>query len=356
MAKRIFDLPETKGTFEVRGLTSRTESQNFFRETPTKRGSVFRNVNFGLTYDEGDTLYMNMSGMPHDKVWASKRNKDGKMETMSLSWAQRDSIPEGYQLIGTTIGLTRTTDASGKSVSDSRIMTDFDACEYLHLNLEDDMPLYVRGNTTFSHYTDRSGNTARQVRYVPQRMYAAKEIDFSQYDGDKNKPMHNFTQHLVFTGIAKETDDSGKATGRFVLSAKIVTYNSIEDAEFIIESVPPANNFRKQIKPYTSISVWGEITPHHQTETVSNDDCWGEANEMVRVTGSTKIEMIIRGADPKSMDTETYSEAKVEEALRQLAADEKAENTYNTTSSTKGKTDLSWGEDYDSGNDDEEDW
>ena len=48
-------------------------------------------------------------------------------------------------------------------------------------------------------------------------------------------------------GIDREKDDAGKETDRFVVTAKIVTYKTIEDVEFIVEDTNLANIFKKNL-------------------------------------------------------------------------------------------------------------
>ena len=46
-------------------------------------------------------------------------------------------------------------------------------------------------------------------------------------------------------GIDPEKDNNDKPTGRYIVLAKIVTYNNIEDVQFIIEDMPLAKKFNK---------------------------------------------------------------------------------------------------------------
>ena len=149
-------------------------------------------------------------------------------------------------------------------------------------------------------------------------------------------------------GIEQEKVDD-KPTGRFVVAAKIVTYSTIEDVEFFIEDKDLATKFRKGLKPYNAIKVSGHVISSAQTETVvDDDDDWGEADAMEKVSAPVKREFIITGAKGSTIDKELYTEANVTEAMAKIAQANKAENDFG------GDDKDDWGE-ADLGSDDGED-
>ena len=344
MANRLFELAETRGQFQVKGKINGVESSRFYTEKKTKNGKDFRAVNFGCEYDDKHTVYMNLNGMPQDNVYFSKRNADtGKTETKKVAWANRNSFNEnGFRIIGTNLGLVKTTDADGKEVNDKKTMHSFDACKYIKDNMKDDMSTFIRGNIEFSSYLDNEGNTRRSIKYVPSQVSLCKEVDFEEYDED-NKPVHDFTQTIVYMGIAKE-EENGKETGRFVVSAKIVTYADIVDTEFIIADAKLANLFRKNLKAYNSISVHGHIEVTHKVEESSEDDGWGAANTMTSVSAPTKTEMIITGATPSSIERDVYNEKNVSEAIAKIRNARMAEQNFSGKANTSDDSD-DWGSD-----------
>lgn len=328
MANRIFDLPECKGNFQVKGIVSGVEKDRFYTDKKTQTGKDFRAVNFGCEYNDKQTIYMSLNGMPQTDVYFSKRNQEtGKTETKKVTWANRNKFNEdGFRMIGVGLGLTKTTDKDGKSVNDKKTMTSFDACEYIKKNLKDDMSTFIRGSIDFSSYTDKEGNVRRSVKYVPNQISLCKDVDFDEYDED-NKPVHDFTQTIVYTGIEKEKVDD-KDTGRFVVSAKIVTWSDIVDTEFIITDAKLAGLFKKNLKSYSAISVHGRIEVTHSVQEESEDDGWGEANTMTSVSAPTKTEMIITGATPSTIDSESYTEKSVAEAVKAIKASKTAEQNF----------------------------
>ena len=344
MANRLFDLTETKGSFQVKGKINGVEKEKFYTSKKTKTNKDFRAVNFGCMYDDKKTVFMSLNGMPQNDVYFSKRNQDtGKTETKKVTWANRNKFnEEGWRLIGTNLGLTKTTDSEGKEVNDKKALTSFDACEYIKANMRDDMSTFIRGNIEFSSYQDKDGNTRRSIKYVPNQISLCKEVDFDEYD-ENNKPVHDFTQTIVFMEINQEKEND-KATGRFIVSAKVVTYSDIVDTEFIITDAKLAGLFKKNLKPYYSISVHGKIEVSHKVEETTEDDGWGETNSMVAVSAPTKTEMIITGATPSTIEKTLYNEKNVSEAIAKIRNAKNAEKNFGSTSDTTSSGD-DWGSD-----------
>ena len=344
MANRVFDLPECRGSYQVKGVVSGTEKERFYTDKKTKTGKDFRAVNFGCEYNDKQTIYMGLNGMPQQEVYFSKRNQDtGKTETKKVAWANRNKFNEdGWRMIGVNLGLVKTTDKEGKTVNDKKTMHSFDACEYIKKNLNDDMSVFIRGAIDFSSYTDKEGNVRRSVKYVPNQISLCKDVDFGEYNDVDNKPVHDFTQTIVYTGIDKERENE-KDTGRFIVAAKIVTWSDIVDTQFIITDAKLAGMFKKNLKPYTAISVHGRIEVTHSVQEADDDDCWGESNSMNAVSAPTKTEMIITGASPSTIDRESYTEKNVAEAIKKIKASKTAEQNFSGKANNDDDAD-DWGE------------
>lgn len=343
MADRIFNLQETKGTYQVKGKINGVEKDRFYTSKKTKTNKDFRAVNFGCEYDSKTSIYMSLNGMPQNYVYFSKRDREtGNTETKKVAWADRNKFNEdGYRMIGVNLGLTKTTDKDGKAVNDKKTMTPFDACEYIRKNMQDDMSTFIRGNIEFSSYFDSDGNIRRNIKYIPNQISLCKAVDFEEYNAD-NKPVHDFTQTIVFMEIDKEKVDD-KDTGRFVVSAKIVTWSDIVDTEFIIVDAKLANLFKKNLKAYNSISVHGHIEVTHKLEEISEDNGWGESNSMIATTAPTKTEMIITGATPTTIDRETYTEKNVSEAIAKIRNAKTAEQNFGEKTNSNSDNDT-WGD------------
>ena len=355
MANRIFELTETRGSFQCKGKINGVKRDKFYTEKKNKNNKDFRAVNFGCEFNDKTSIYLSLNGMPQNEVYFSKKNTEtGKTDVEKVAWANRNKFTkDGFKMIGVNLGLVKTTDKDGKEVNDKKTMHAFDACEYIKGNLKDDMSTFIRGNIEFSSYLDKDGNTRRSIKYVPNQVSLCKEVDFEEFDGADNKPVHDFTQTIVFMDINKEQENE-RDTGRFVVSAKIITYSDIIDTEFIITDAKLANLFKKNLKAYTAISVHGKIEVTHKIEEVSEDDSWGEVNTMNSVSAPTKTEMIITGATPATIDRTSYNEKNVSEAIikiknTKVASQNFGENTNNNSD------DSDWGSD-DSMDDDDNPW
>ena len=149
---------------------------------------------------------------------------------------------------------------------------------------------------------------------------------------------------IVFTGITPNEDKT-----RATVAAKIVNYDSVEDAEFIITDMNLANVFRKNLKPYTSIKVWGNISVEKDTTEVETTDCWGSANNMERVNTPTVRELIITGADPDTIDTTTYAESEIDKAIEASKASKNAEKDFGNSTDGWGSVGNSVDDDEDCG-------
>lgn len=349
MANKLFELPQTKGTFQVRGIVSGVEKDNFYTEKKTKTGKDFRMVNFGVEYEDKKTIYPSLNGMPRDKVYFSKKDEDGKTDVKAVAWKDRiKNAPEGYRMIGVLTGLKKVPGDNGKLKNDNHYRTEYDACEYINENLHDGDSVFVKGNLEFGSYTNKDGEVSRTTKFVPTQVsLCQKDIDFEAED---YAPAHDFTQTIIFVGIDQEREND-KPTGRFVVDAKIVNYNSIESAEFIIEDAKLAKQMRSGLKPYNSIQVHGHIN------VVNNvDDCWGESNDMdnKRVFAPTHRELIITGAKPSTIDKDTYTEKAIDEAIKKVNASKKAEQDFTGKAESTSNVDDDWGDD--ASDDEDEPW
>jgi hypothetical protein len=319
------DIPQTKGTFQLQGITTGTLKDSFYKETLTKTQKPWRMINFGIQTDKETSIYINLNGGEKDEVYFSKTTTvDNKKSTEIEKVAWRDRFKfnkEGYKLIGVNVGVKKKLDdKTQKTVNDKKVLSEYDACKEIGDNLKDDQSLFVKGHVEYSHF-DSNGNTKRSVKFIPSQVSLCKDVDF---EAEKFEPTAFFTQTFIFNGIEQDPEDKT----RFKVSGKIVGYNSIEDAEFIIISKDLALQFKKGLKPYWSITVNGTIHMSKNVEEVTTTDCWGEKNKMDKVNAPMIRELIITGADPNSIDKETYSEAIIDAAVAKISANKKAETDF----------------------------
>lgn len=343
MANRIFDLPQQKGTFQMCGFVSGTERSNFYTDKKTAKGGNFRSVFFNVrTGKEGAPHNISLNGMPRDYVYFSRRADEAKgiqKDTQKVAFKDRNTyvIPDGYNLIGVHVGLEQET-VGDKVENVKKTLVEYDACKYIADNLKDDSCVFIKGNTEFSSY-----NGKHQIRFTPSQISLRhKPVDF---EADDFKEVANWTQDMVYTGI-----QFNKETNEAEVSAKIVGYNTIEDAVFYINPADSEatkklmNSIRTKLKPYTSFTAHGYMRNVEKVETVAEDDGWGEANVMERQSSPVERKMYITGLNPSSRDTDTYSEEKMAEAQAKIVASEKAKADFDGNSAAKPPFDTDdWG-------------
>ncbi|MEG1502302.1 MAG: hypothetical protein RR370_02825 [Synergistaceae bacterium] len=317
MAKQKHDLQQTKGFFQVTGKVQGVQKDKFYVDTTTKTGKPFRAINFGVEFEKGKVMYISINGMEQEKVYFNKKNEEtNKIEVQGIPWAQRHTFNEdGWRLIGTNIGLIKGDD--GKNIKTT--LTPFDSCEHINGHLVDDMSVFIKGNIEYSTYV-QGGTAKRFTKFIPTQIsLLSKEIDLDDLDYEGQA---NFEQRIVFTGIDRVEDE-------FKLTAKIVNYGSIEDAEFTIRDSKLAGIFKKNLKPYNSIDVHGAISVMEDvSQTQDGDDVWGETSKMQVVNAPIRRDLLITGASKSSLDTEVYTEELVMKAVKALTQDKKADEEW----------------------------
>lgn len=315
MANRIFDLPETKGSFQVQGTVLGMKKDSAFQEKLTKTNKKMRFSKFGVKTSKDNTIYLDLNGMVKDKVYFGKRDKEtGKYETKKVLWDQRNTFNEkDFRMMGVNIGIEQYIDENGKKQNKKKIMQEFDACEYIAQNLKDGTDVFTRGKIEFSSFLNQKGEMSRGTKFIPNQISALKSpIDMEAEDYVEKS---DFTQNIIFMNV--ELDDSDPNDKKGLLQAKVVTYSTIEDVEFVIRNKDLFQTLKKNLKPYTGIQVYGKILNKALSEEVEVNN-WGEANPMEQVNKVYIMELEITGANPDSIDTETYTKANIEEALRAI--------------------------------------
>lgn len=348
--KRILDLPETKGEFKVRGIVKGTGKDNFFNSTTTKNNKKMNIVKFGVQTDENSTVYLDINGMERDSVFFYQKptEKGEKGVTKEVEWTKRNSFnEEGFEIIGTKLGLEKIIDEKGKERNDNRSYAEYDACAVLKEKLKEDTTIFARGKIEFSTFVNKNENIIRATKFIPSQISEGKPVDFTDEDF---APVSDFQQTIVFVEANKDDSDPSDVKG--VIQAKIITYSTIEDAEFIVRNTKLFKNFKTKMKPYTAIKVWGDIHNKILIEEVKEDDGWGSQNSF-NVLDNKKFEreLVITGADPQTIDTETYSEKEIEKAVALINENKKAKSEYGTNTE-----ETSWGSSIKNANEDEDGW
>jgi hypothetical protein len=310
---RKFNLPETKGSFQIRGVVSGTKKQDFYVETETATTKKpKRTVNFGIQTHSDSTVYIRMQGFTKDNVcFYNKETKTNK----AVPWENRLKFKEkDFSLIGTNIGLTKKIDDKGTEVNDKVTLPEFDDCKYVSEHLQDGQSLFVKGALEFSSFT-KNDTMTRYINYKPNQISLCKPVDFESEDFT---PLSDFEQTIVFLEATLDTTDKDDQKG--IIKTKIVTYQAIEDVEFIVRDKKLFSDMKKNLKPYDGIDVSGHIVNKVIVEETTDADLWGEPTSFDEVKKTYIREMVITSAKPGSIAThkDKYSEEKINEALRAL--------------------------------------
>lgn len=326
-------IPQTRGKFEVCGKVTRRDESNFYTQGTTRDAKPYRSVSFGVQFDRDKTIFVRLFGMPQESVYFSKSDQvNGKRETVTQAVAWQDRLKfreEGYRMIGITCGCSRKIDPkTGNERNDVKTLTPYDACEEM-LNLKDGDSVYVRGDISYSEYNDR-----KRTDFEIKQVSLCKPIDF---DDPAFTPRANFQQKMVIVDIQKSEENPEETS----VLGEVVGYNSIDDAEFFVRNPVLARTLQKKLKPYMCIEVYGDIDVETNQDTVEVDDEWGTTNPMRRQRAPQVRKMIITGADPDSIDEETYSQEAMENAFDRMFALRKAKDEFGGRS--KDRFDESWG-------------
>ena len=173
-------------------------------------------------------------------------------------------------------------DKDGKNIQ--QVLTEFDACKEIGTNIKDGMSVFTKGKIEFSSFDSTDGKK-RSIKFIPQQIsLCSKDIDFED-EGFEIKA--DFSQQIIFMGIEKNDNI-------FIVKAKIVTYSSIEDTEFIIKDKNLANTFRQKLKPYNAIQVHGRIEVTENVEEVADENGWKTIrDELSNTCGVAAIPSIV---------------------------------------------------------------
>lgn len=324
MAERIIKLPETKGTFKVRGIVTGCSKTNFYEESTIPsgkaKGKPKRRLSFGIKSSETNTHWIQLDAFEQNNVYFYKKpteeekaaKKKGITET--VAWDKRDKFSKtGFELIGMKLGLSYKINEKGTQVTDQHTFTDFDAALQLKEKLKDGMSVTIIGVLDFQDYINAKGEAKKRRTLVPQQIYLTKDIDFKEESFVEEA---YFDQEMVVTALNLIDNDKGGKD--LSLIANIINYGSIAETDFILKESDFAKAVYKNLKPYTKIKFNGKMNSLAEVEEEEVDEWGGESNPLDRKLTNYKKEFIITGRDPQSLDTTTYTKKEIDNAITAL--------------------------------------
>ena len=303
MSEEKMKLKATRSGFEIRGITFSTKSEKTFKTS--EKG--FRMLNFGIRKNPSENIFLNLqSSKPKQVYWSVPvKGEDKKRETVAFDYGKEPST-EGAKMIG-AVGIKLHKD------DEVKYFHPYDAWEYLKENLEDGMSVFVKGNIEYSSYKDnQSGDVRKSRKFVLNAIFATNEpIDF---ESEKFEERAVFNQDVIVLGW--EPIEGSKET--VYLNAGIVGYNNYEVVQFeTISKV--ADTLKKNLRKYHAVTVNGVISSEGGAVEIpaeQDDDGWGTKDTVGVQRKPTVAKILVTGATPASVDTETYSEKLVDSWIK----------------------------------------
>ncbi|MGG0793743.1 hypothetical protein ABE137_07025 [Brevibacillus laterosporus] len=311
--KKGLGLPQTRGIFKLRGVITGMKRKNALKQGMTKTNQKRNALSIGVSTAPESTVYVTLEGMEKDKVYFGKKPEEEgqKGETIEVPWAKRfEEQPEGFKLRGVTVGIEK--DEEGSNIVET--LTEYDATTKIYEGLKDGESTFIYGEIGYSSYVKKD-ELRRNKKFNIKNIY--KTTEDINFDSDNFKEINDFKQRIIYMGLEKIED---KNDPRYQVDAKIVTYKTVEDADFIIRDKSLANQFRAHLKPYYAIDIWGNIFNKVNTEEISNatGGVWGQEDSFKKTNDNYIRELVITGADPESIDKNTYSEEIIEAAINAI--------------------------------------
>lgn len=308
MANNKFGKKQQKGSFTLVGKVKGTSGKNFFVEGETKTGKISRTFNIGIETDlDGNRIYV--GGKAYSKVDAIFYNKEKKM-TVKRPFDERAkflTLPEAEGFQSTqSLGFGLTGDKE-----DNKNVHIYDAIPMITGGLEEDMEVRVIGEIEYSSYQNKNGEKVSKKDFVVKRIYKS-EVDMTK---ENYEPISDFKQELIYVGLDKvEVEKDEKPY--MELTALVMQYQTLERAVFRIYNVGLAKTIKKNCKPYTAMTVTGNlISKTVADEVVETKDDWGVAPKSYKAFTKRETYMEIMSVDPATFDTESYTQEELDKIL-----------------------------------------
>jgi len=257
------ELKETKGSVKFRGKINRLKNgkKSAYAEGKTSNGKDWSSLRFGIKTSPDNNINVELFGMQFDTVPAYNRDKK---ETLWVDWDKRNDIPEGYNLIGVTVG--------GETKEDTISLVNKDAVEMIMARFNDDDSVFVLAEPQYSTYNDK-----------PQTKYSIRNIYFTtnplDFEDEEFSEVSDFEQEFVFINA-----DIEKETNTVYVNGYVIGYKgkSFETVLFKVDGTKYpklAKSFVTKLKFGDLIKVAGKVNNRavaKETEEMVEDEFGGE--------------------------------------------------------------------------------
>jgi hypothetical protein len=298
-------LEQTKGKIKIVGLVKGIQNENAFRDGYTKSEKKFKSLSFFVQTSSVNTVKVELFGSEKDVVYAYSQKKK---ESKQIEWAKRHDNHGDYKIMGVTMKLEKGED--GKVVQ--KVMTEFDAVDYIQNHLKDGDVVRITGEIDFQEYENQQGTMVRSQRFVIKTITKLdQELDFESPDF---KEESKFEQEIVVTET--EVDNDNK---KLYVHAKIIKRNGEHvDTTFTVDAskYPKlANNMAKRLSFGDFIKTYGLIINSviltQSDESFDDEDDWGGDSSIKN--DFNYIRDYIQELQITSVDSSTYEKAKYKE-------------------------------------------
>jgi hypothetical protein len=333
----------TKGQFKLAGFVNGVTREKFYKEITFDSGSTKREISFGVRTSKDTEVWVKIEQfVPKDlknhKAKFQKWDKDTKKNLIEeVPWIKRhDFKKDGYR---PQFDIQLEIDGEEK-----KNFFPLDAIEHIQDHLKDNMIVYVEGVMEYQPSVNSKGELTVFKNLKPTKIMISKKA--LNFDSESFEEINLFQQDIVFMGIEKSEEDFN-GQPRYTIEAKIINnkkdenkkaYDEVADIELFTINADLAKTLRdkKKIKSFNGIQILGRFVNSVGEETVVEEDSWGERVEFKTANRSGRREMQIISARPSTLDTESYTEELIEQAV-------KAKKDFGkTTEQTVNKDDDTW--------------
>ena len=325
MAKTKFK--QDKHEFMLVGKVRGVDQKNFLKTRITPKGKEERVLNFRVEFalgengKEGSSEYVELKGYSgsayvydnlnkktiqlgydeypkllkedSDRVKAERDTKKTDKEKMLIK--NRYSLMSNVQIkLGKDEGVKNVTSFEGV-----KIVADF-------LKSNPDSVLRVAGDIEYSMYR-KDGELKVAKKLSIKRIYSS-DVDMTA-EGYEN--VHGFSSGIIFTEAVAGTEPT--IDGYTVIRDDIIVPVSLRATPKLVQDFKKA-----KVKPFTHMQFVGKIMADVEVESVTENDSQSYFGEEVSeytknyATAYNRYLLLV-GANPNSMDTETYIEEEIEE-------------------------------------------
>lgn len=273
MSSKVNELKKNKyGTFSLVGKVFRID-KGFKEGVSDNTGNDWQSLQFGVQTSEKNTVFVNVMGSVQDEVIAFKRDEEGNSERREFDWDERYDLPEGYHMIGVRCFI----EPDGKGKYESANKHPYDAVEYIREYIDNGDVVKIRGQISYSVYTDNNGKKHNQ-RQLSVNYISKLDSDKFDFNADKFEEENAFTQEMVVMDIETDTKTKKAIVNAYVLNEvkkKIVWVPT----DFVIDGNINEQMFKvfpKEVKFGDLIQVSGNIISGTQVEeVVEESDMFG---------------------------------------------------------------------------------